>query len=263
MFSRAHAVSSSAVGAAPGGPGHEGDRPLSGLGVLRRDHRDRVDPGMATQQDLHLGGEHTHALDLDEVLVAAEVVQASVLVDAAVVAGVQPPVAQLPRGRIGPVPVARHHRGAAQHDLPLRPDGEGLTGLEGDHGDVGPGHGQAAEDRLRAQVTVFVGQAVGGGVEGVRLGEPVGRLPQHRPGAHRVAPAGPDLRVELAHERHRGGVGERRQVVGPQVGVVEQLEVVLDGAGHDADPVPVDRRQRPCRVPPGEQNDGSAGHQGQ
>ena len=104
--------------------------------VLGRHDGDRTHRGVPTQQHLDLGGEHAHPLDLDHVLVAAEVVQAAVFVDAAVVAGVQPAVAQLSGGGLRFLPVAGRHRRAAHDDLAGFPEGERLPGLEGHHGDV-------------------------------------------------------------------------------------------------------------------------------
>ncbi len=157
----------------------ESDRYLPAARVGDAHNAAALDVGMVRQQDLDLGGEHAHAVNLEHFPAAAEKVQASVVVDHADVPGVQPPGPQRSRRglRIAPVPVEQ--RRGADADLALLAQRDERTGIEADDLQLGAWHRQPAEHRPGAQVPVAVVHAGHEGVDGMGLGHPVGPLAQH------------------------------------------------------------------------------------
>ena len=82
------------------------------------DHRGLLDVGVAEEGVLDLGRVGVEAADDEHVLDPPDDPEASAVIDDTEVAGPQPPVGgERVGGRLRIVEIARHHRGAPQHDL--------------------------------------------------------------------------------------------------------------------------------------------------
>src|SRR5215203_7337056 len=124
MLAWAHSVRVSASVVAPGRRRTKATGRWPSSGRTRRPRRRRGPPSAARGASPPRRGRRS-SLHLDHVLVAAQEVQAAVLVEEAVVTGVQPTAAELAGGGLRGVPVAAHHGGPRTRISPTSPKGQG------------------------------------------------------------------------------------------------------------------------------------------